>query len=380
MVIAGAPPETIDRLGDSKDPDVAGRLGGAGVLETWERCKHTGFGEVGQWVARECYGMEEITVEGVKATAAANRALRRPGERLRILKEGANLDYVQIDAPGWGARPENEQADEAGRRTGFFRHDMSWSNPCAGRVDPKELFDETRIEVRDLKTLGEAFAAIFARYAPGCVAIKSAHVYWRPLAWTERPDADAERALQAKLAGRELTAEDQVCLGDWCWSRGAELAADYGLPFKIHTGILGGYDYCDLRQTRVADLAPLLAKHRRTRFLMLHIAFPYEHELMALCRHYVNCYADMACAWSVDSQGSAEFVRGMIHTAPINKLFVFGADMLWPNQTAACAAQARQGLTRALDAEVREGCLPEKQAMRLATRVMRENQQECFPV
>lgn len=379
MIVAGAPPEAMERLANPKDSDVAARLEAPGVLEAWEVCRHTGFGEVGQWVARECYGMEEITVEGVKAAAEANRALRQPGQRLRILKERGNMEYVQIDAPGWGARTADFEPAEPNPRKVFFRHDMSWWNPCSGRIDPKELFEETGIEVCGLKTLKEAFAAIFARHAPSCVAIKSQHIYWRPLAWAERTDSEAERVLQAKLAGRELTAEEQICLGDWCWSQGAELAADYNLPFKIHTGILGGFGYCDLRKTRVADLAPLLAKHRRTRFLMLHIAFPFEHELMALCRHYPNCYADMACAWSVDPFGSGEFVRGMIHTAPINRLLAFGADTHWPNLSVASAAQARHYLARALEAEVREGCLTEKAALSIATRIMRKNQRELFP-
>jgi hypothetical protein len=65
---------------------------------------------------------------------------------------------------------------------------------------------------------------------------------------------------------------------------------------------------------------------------------------------------------------------------PANKLFVFGGDTFWPTATVAYAAQARQGLTRALQAEVDEGLLSEAEAIALASRFMFENQMECFRV
>ena len=42
------------------------------------------------------------------------------------------------------------------------------------------------------------------------------------------------------------------------------------------------------------------------------------------------------------------------------------------------AAQCRRWLTRALQAEVDDGLLTQKQAMHIATRVMRDNQREVF--
>jgi hypothetical protein len=73
-------------------------------------------------------------------------------------------------------------------------------------------------------------------------------------------------------------------------------------------------------------------------------------------------------------------VRRFIHAAPANKLFVYGGDTSWPQASVAYAYQARQWLTRTLQAEVSEGLLREGEAIALATRFMLENQYDCFHV
>jgi hypothetical protein len=57
---------------------------------------------------------------------------------------------------------------------------------------------------------------------------------------------------------------------------------------------------------------------------------------------------------------------------------VFGGDTHWPNQSVAYATQARSWLTRALQAEIDEGLLTEREAISLATLFMRSNQETCF--
>ena len=54
------------------------------------------------------------------------------------------------------------------------------------------------------------------------------------------------------------------------------------------------------------------------------------------------------------------------------------ADPFWPHASLAYAIQAWRGLNRALQAEVNDGMLTERQAVALATRFMRTNQEACF--
>ena len=69
-----------------------------------------------------------------------------------------------------------------------------------------------------------------------------------------------------------------------------------------------------------------------------------------------------------------------MHAVPVNKLFAFGGDTSWPTAALAYAQQARRGIRRALAAEVAAGDLTERQAMAIATRIMRANQYACFDV
>jgi hypothetical protein len=74
------------------------------------------------------------------------------------------------------------------------------------------------------------------------------------------------------------------------------------------------------------------------------------------------------------------FVRTLLHAAPVSKLLAFGGDCGRPRAAAAYAAQMRKWLAKALRAEIDDGYLTEKQAMDIACRIMHDNQYEVFDV
>lgn len=369
LIVAGAAPEAVARLVDAGDPDIGARF--AGVRDAWEACQQTGFGDAARLIARLVYGLDEITPDGLEGATARHAALRRPGERLRLLREVARLDHVQIDDPEWACRPEPAGPD-------FFLYDLSWANFCDGRLELPRVHDETGIAVATLADLRDAFAALFARHGPLAIAVKSQHAYRRTLHWRERTDAEVAPLLAMVLAGRELSEEERLCLGDWCWARGVELAIEHNLPFKLHTGYYAGYGRMPIDRIRAGHLCGLLARYPEARFVLMHIAYPYSDELVALAKHYPNAYVDLCWAWSIDPWTTRDFVRRMIHAVPINKLFAFGGDTFWPAASVAYAAQARAWLTRALQAEVDDRLLTERQAIAVAARLMQANQRACF--
>ncbi len=298
--------------------------------------------------------------------------LRRPAERLRLLREVAGLDHVQIDDFQWACEP-----DASG--PGFFLYDLSWAGFANGDVKLEEIQQETGIQVSRLDDLREALVAIFRRYAPCAIAVKAQHAYTRTLRWEERSDEEAARALAAALAGGKEEAT-RLALGDWCWARGVELAVEHNLPFKLHTGHHAGTGQMPIDWVRAGNLCPLLARYPEARFVLMHTSYPYSDELVSIAKHYPNVWVDLCWAWSIDPYSSADFVRRFLHTVPSNKLFGFGGDTFWPTAAIAYSIQARRGLQRALEAEIAEGDLTEPEAITIARRLMRDNQYACFDI
>ncbi|MGI8688317.1 MAG: amidohydrolase family protein [Thermomicrobiales bacterium] len=385
LAIAGATPEAVARLLDGTNPDIEGRF--AAVADAWQAMQYTGYGEAVRIVASQLYGIEEITGPTARQAQPQLDMLRTAAGSLHILRDRANLDHIQID--GGLQVPESTPG-----AADFFLRDLSWVRFCNGDFSAEfraTLVEMTGVTVTDLASLDRAMETLFEQNGPCSIAVKSQHAYQRTLAWQEWDDASAERALRAILANEPGTEGSEsparLCLGDWCVGRGAELAGGYHLPFKIHTGYLAGTatvantsDWMPLQRLRAANLTPLLSTYPQTRFVLMHIAYPYDAEVLAIAKHFPNAYVDLCWAWSIDPMMSMDFVRRFLHTAPINKLFGFGDDTRTPTMAYGYATQMRRWLTRALEAEIADGFLTATEAMDIATRLLRSNQQACFNI
>ncbi|MXY94943.1 MAG: amidohydrolase family protein [Caldilineaceae bacterium SB0670_bin_27] len=372
LFVAGASQEALDSLFDPSDPDVAARF--APIQEAWARVQHTGYGEAVRIIAKDLYGIDSLTPDTIAAAQEKNAALVQPGERLRLLGDEANLDHIQTDAKSMTVLPDMSGPD-------FFFYDISWVDFCSGRPNHEEIAQHTGLEVSDLHSLKRVMETIFAKSFSPAIAVKSQHAYNRTLRWEERSDAEAAKALDIYLRdGEALDEAARLCLGDWCWARGVELCIDHDLPMKIHTGYYAGHSRMPVDYIRSGNLCPLLAKYPDARFVLMHIAYPYTEELVALAKHYPNVYADLCWAWSINPYSSMEFVRRFIHAAPANKLFLFGGDTGYPGAALAYAKQARNWFTRVMQDEISDGLLTEAQAIDLSRRFMRDNQYECFRV
>ena len=371
LITAGASRSDLDRLTDASDPDFAARF--EGIRPAFETTRFTGYGEAVRILAHEVYGMTDFSGDELQKAQQKLSEWRQPGGRYTLLSEIGKLDHVQTDDFCWPCLPDASGVD-------FFLYDLSWAGFCNGQVDVKAIAEETDVTVSDLASLKQGMQAIFAKYGPGAIAVKAQHAYNRTLYWQERTDADAEHVLGQLLKGRELDEASRLLLGDWCWARGCELAIEYNLPFKIHTGYYAGNDRMPVDRIKSGNLCALLAHYLDCRFVLMHIAYPYSNELVSLAKHYRNVYADLCWAWSIDPYSSCDFVRRFIHAAPANKLFAFGGDTGWPTSSVAYAIQARRWLTRALQSEVDDRLLTEAEAIELATRFMRGNQEACFDI
>ena len=379
LVAAGAEPEAVARLLDRGDEDLEDRF--AGVAAAWEVAQFTGYGEAVRIAARDLYEIEALGGAAVRAGQQRLEALQRRGGCVALLRDRAKLDHVQTDLG-------LDVVDLPRSSASFFLRDLSLRRFAIGAIDDPVIEEATGVTVRDLATLGQAMEVLFARCAPLSIAVKSQHAYVRTLAWQQRTDAEAERAVQVVLGGApgsdDPQSEARLCLGDWCLARGVELAGAYHLPIKLHTGYLAGTGRLGasmpVDRLRAGHLAPLLMEYPDARFVLMHIAYPYSDELIALAKHFGNVYVDLCWAWAVNPFASTDFVRRFLHAVPTNKLFAFGDDAATPSMAYAYAVQMRRWLTRALEEEVADGLLTTRQAIDIATLLLRGNQMACFDV
>src|SRR5258707_9911464 len=98
--VAGAPSAATAALLDGKNPDIRARF--AGIRPAWEAVRHTGYGEAVRLIAREVYGIDELTPAALEAAQPRHAAMRQPGQRLSIIRDRARIDHVQTDDFVWG--------------------------------------------------------------------------------------------------------------------------------------------------------------------------------------------------------------------------------------------------------------------------------------
>lgn len=369
LVSAGCPYQTLDAFLDHHNPDIAQRWH---LIEPfWQHCLHTGYAEGVRLAAQHVYEIASINAESLVAAQPRQATLVAPGQHRHILEHIGNLVEVQIDAFTWGL-PRN-----AGP-VPFYRYDLNVHTIADGSVDLDALATATGIQINTLSQYEAALGQLIHQHAAHVVAIKSQHAYTRTLAWQAPDRDDVAMVLQKKLWGVPLLARDACVIGDWALGIIAHHAATHHLPFKIHTGHHAGNGAMPLGWINPALLDGFVKAYPATTFVLMHIGYPYQNELLSLAKHFRNVYVDMCWAWSINPHKSSEFVRAWIHSVPINKLFGFGGDAFLPVQSVGFAMQTRIWLARTLQNEIDAGTLTYDQACAGAQRMMRDNQHDVF--
>ena len=209
LIIAGASLEAVARLRDSSNEDLEGRF--TDVAAAWTMAQFTGYGEAVRIAARDLYEIEVLSEATIRAGQQRLKALQRQGGCIAILRDHAKVDHVQTDQG-------LDVIDLPRSSVEFFLRDLSLRRFAFGAIDDPVIEEATGVTVRNLATLEQAMEALFARCAPLSIAVKSQHAYVRTLAWQQRTDAEAERAVQVVREGGpgsdDPQSEARLCLGD----------------------------------------------------------------------------------------------------------------------------------------------------------------------
>jgi predicted TIM-barrel fold metal-dependent hydrolase len=145
------------------------------------------------------------------------------------------------------------------------------------------------------------------------------------------------------------------------------MAGERGLPVQMHlgTGIIRG--------SHPLKAASLVERHPRTRFLLMHLAYPWSRDLLGMAFVYRNIWLDLT--WSLLLSPS-HFKLGLheaIEILPDESRMMIGGDNWHAEETYATMKLARQLIGEVLQEKMAAGYFHLEDAQRLARKIFKEN-------
>lgn len=373
LVVAGLQPAELRKF---LGPDLSSEAKYQLIAPYWERIRHTGYAQALRYTFRGLYGEEDLTAESLPRIAEKYHETIQPGFYANILRR-ANIECCHVNSLQ-RIFMETEQPELLGQ-------DLSILQFCrCSAADFARVEAETGKRPTTLEEWLEVIDFYFATYGPRAVAVKTQIAYSRALDFAPVAKANASRLFLHQVdkvgAFHPLGPEDLKALQDYLFRYCVGKASECDLSIKLHTGYVAGFGVMQLERIRsnAADLCRLLQDFPDTRFVLMHIGYPYEHEFIALAKHYPNVSIDMCWAWIINPVASVRFLKEFLVSVPSEKIFTFGGDYVSVEPIYGHAYIARRGIAQALSQLVAERWIALEETRDLTERIMRGNALRFF--
>jgi uncharacterized protein len=369
LLVAGMPKGDLDKfLSPALEPRAKWPL----LAPYWPAVKNTGFAQAVRITVRELYGVDEISSASLNKLQSGYEKTRRPGFYRRILQDYAGIESCQVNRLGRDALKQSDMPD-------LLMQDISivgmFAGPSIGQYAPAAGID--------VKGLGDWHRVIdwwFDHYSKDAVAVKSQQAYSRDIDYARVPAEKAEPIFAKLLQKQRIQAEERKALEDHLFWHAVDKATAHGLPVKLHTGYYAGRDSMPLArlQRNAGSAAELCRLSPDTRFVFMHICYPYYEEILAVAKQWTNAYVDMCWSWIINPVAAKDYLKKHIVTAPANKLLPFGGDYVPVELVLGHSIIARQGIVQALSELVEEGWLSLADASELVDPITHGNATQLF--
>lgn len=369
LLTSGMPPGELQRfLSSGVDPLEKWRL----LEPHWPAVKNTGYAQAVRIAIRRLYGVEELSASTVSAVQAGYEATRREGFYEKVLQEQAGIESCQVNC--LTGEPFKESAQPT-----LLMQDLSIVGLFAG-PNLRTYAGPTGIEVRALADWHRVIRWWFERYARYAVAVKSQHAYSRDIDYARVPAERAEPVFRKVLNQEPVSSEERKSLEDHLFWEAVDRATEHGLPVKLHTGYYAGQNSMPLGrlQRNAASATTLCRLAPNTRFVFMHICYPYYEDILAVAKQWSNAHVDMCWSWIINPLAAKDFLKKFIVTAPANKVLPFGGDYIPVEPVLGHAVLARRGLAQALTELVQEEWLSLPDALDLVDPILHGNARRLF--
>jgi len=349
------------------------------VQSYWPAVKNTGYGLAFRLSLKEIYGVDDLSSDTIKTIQDGYTKTIAPGFYERILTDLANVESCQVNS-FTGPFQESAQPTLLMQDINAIGMIAKDGFPGVEGWSSEACYRPTGIEVSDLADWHKVIDWWFTKYARFAVAAKSQHAYVRGIDHAQVPAEEVAASFKTQLERQPLTSEKQKALEDHLFWHVVQRATESHLPVKLHTGYLAGENAMPLSRliNNAASACDLCRAAPDTRFVFMHICYPYYEEMISVAKQYTNAYLDMCWAWIVNPVAAKDFLKKCLVTVPANKVLTFGADYVCVENVVGHAMLARRGITQALSELVEEGWFQLDDALELIEPLMHGNARQLF--
>ncbi len=200
------------------------------------------------------------------------------------------------------------------------------------------------------------------------LGLKNALAYDRSVDFDTLDPAAARQAWGKADPGER----EKKAFGDCVVDHLCRLAGERDIPVQMHLGS------ALIRGSRPLQAAGLIERHPRTRFLLMHLAWPWSGELLGLAFVYRNIWIDLTWSWLLSPTRFRHAFREAVEVLPDESRMMLGGDSWHAEEAYGAIRGARELIGGSLDALVREGSLRRRDAERLALKILHRNAESFF--
>lgn len=200
------------------------------------------------------------------------------------------------------------------------------------------------------------------------VALKNALAYDRDLHF-DVPDVACAREAWGR---RTPSPAQQKAFGDWVVDHVCGLAGQRDLPVQMHLGT------AIIRGSHPMNVAPLIERHPGTRFLLMHLAYPWSRDLLGMAFVYRNIWIDLTWSLLLSPSHFKLALHEAIEILPDESRMMIGGDNWHAEETWATMRLARRLISEVLAEKVEQGYFRVDDALRLGRKILQQNAQQFF--
>jgi len=317
-------------------------------------------------------GETEITQDNWQAIDQSARAAHRRQEWQQEILKRAGITTVITDA-------YNDPLLDARPALGANYHSVMRTNSLALGWHPDSRDHNGNSAHEILKRVGLS-AGSFDKYlaaleklmdgmaARSQVALKNALAYDRDVHF----DEPNERLARATWGKSTPSGEERKAFGDFVVDHLCRLAAARDMPVQMHlgTGLIRG--------SHPLGVAGLIERHPRTRFLLMHLAYPWSRDLLGMAFVYRNIWLDLTWSFLLSPSHFKLALHEAIEILPDESRMMLGGDNWHVEETYGAMLAARRLIAEVLEEKVASRYFGRSTAERLARRILSENANKFF--